>query len=108
MTLFFEALLMRRYKNILSRKFLEQGCWLIKVRCQNVHWIAGDPRGEINRFVNASIRSAQHTTRPTTDVFNRVTVTWRNITCIAPEQSLSTEAPVCTEHGYTPITFHDG
>src|SRR6266498_2338868 len=95
-----KTLLIRRYENVLARKFLEQGCRLAKIRGQNINWIAGNPRRKINGLVISGVKTDQHPTRLAADIFDRVPKSLWNITNIAGVQLLRAKSTVRPEHCY--------
>src|SRR5437868_11471991 len=84
-------LLIWRYENILARKLFEQGCGFAEIGCQDIDRIAGDPRRKINRLVSPGVKSDQHATPLVTKVFNRVSVSLRDVTDVASVQLLRSE-----------------
>ena len=100
-----EALVIRRYENILARKPLEQGRWLAKISRQNINRIAGDPRRKINRLINSGVKTDQHPTRLSPDVFNRVPIALWDVTDIAGVQSLRSKSTMRAKHRHAEIAF---
>src|SRR5439155_9304757 len=103
----FDSLLIRRDENVLAREFLKQRCWLVEIRRQNIHRITCNPRREINRLVNACVKSDQHPTRFATNIFNGMPIALRNVADVAGLQLLDLEAAVRTKHCHAEIAVDD-
>ena len=100
-----EALLIRRYENVLARELLEQGRWLAKISRQNINRISGDPRRKINRLINSGVKTDQHPARLAPDVFNRVPIALWNVPDIAGVQLLRSKSTMRAEHRHAEIAF---
>src|SRR6266496_4036784 len=99
------ALLIRRYENVLARKLLEQGCRLAEIRRQNINRIAGDPRRKINPLVRSGVKTDQHPTGLVTDVFNRMPIALGNVSDIAGVQLLRSKSTVRAKHRHAEVAF---
>src|SRR5437879_11868109 len=100
-------LLIWRYENVLARKLLEQGCGFAEIGCQDIDGIAGDPRRKINRLVSRGVKSDQHATPLVTKVFNRVSVSLRDVTDVARVQLLRSKSTVRAEHCHAEVAFQN-
>src|SRR5437016_249508 len=100
-----EALLIRRYENVLARELFEQGRWLAKISRQNIARIAGDPRRKINRLINSGVKTDQHPTRLPPDVFNRVSIALWDVTDIAGMQFLRPKSTVRAKHRHAEVAL---
>src|SRR5437667_1527142 len=103
----FDSLLIRRDENVLAREFLKQRCWLVEIRRQNIQRITCNPRREINRLVNACVKSDQHPTGLVTNIFDRMPVTLRDVADVPRMKLLDAEATMRTEHRHGQIAIDD-
>src|SRR5436190_21826189 len=93
-----EMLLIRRYKNVLARKLLEQGYWLTKISYQNINRITGDPCRKINGLIHPGVKTDQQPTLLAPDVFNRMSISLWDVSDIAGVQLFRPKSTVRAKH----------